>query len=146
MKYALFDTDGFPIAFYSKDFHGEAIPAVATEISDDQWAEFLEHPGSRRWLNGGVVEHEPPALEPLLPAPLTARQLRLGLVTNGIMLDHVESTIAAIDDQQARDIAKIEWEYASQFERSHPLIAQVGAALGLTDKAIDEMWIAALLS
>jgi len=82
-------------------------------------------------------------VQPIAP-PLTARQLRLGLVTNGFSLDQVEAAIAAIEDPQQRAVASIEWEYASQFERSHPLIAQVGAALGLTAEQIDQMWIEAL--
>lgn len=76
--------------------------------------------------------------------PLTARQLRLGLVSNGFSLDQVEATIAAIEDPQARAVAQIEWEYASQFERDHPLLQQVGAALGLTEAQIDNMWQQAL--
>ncbi|MGI2036419.1 hypothetical protein ACRQ1B_28990 [Rhizobium panacihumi] len=81
------------------------------------------------------------------PAPLvslTARQLRLGLVSHGVMLDRVEASIAAIPDAQARSMAQIEWEYASQFNRDHPLIAEVGKALGLTDAQIDVMWTVAL--
>jgi hypothetical protein len=72
--------------------------------------------------------------------PLTARQLRLGLVSNGLALDQVDTAIAAIEDPQQRAVASIEWEYASQFERVHPLIAQVGTMLGLTDEAVDVMW------
>jgi hypothetical protein len=41
-------------------------------------------------------------------------------------------------------VAKIEWEYASQFERDHHLIEQVGASLGLTPEQIDTMWGQAL--
>ena len=75
---------------------------------------------------------------------LTARQLRLGLVGGGFSLSQVETAIAAIPDEQQRAVAEIEWEYASQFERDHPLIEQVGVALGLTVEQIDAMWQAAL--
>jgi len=77
--------------------------------------------------------------EASLPS-LTARQLRLGLVTHGIDLSDVDAAIAGIDDPQDKAKAKIEWEYASIFERDHPLIAEVGAVLGLTEAQIDEMW------
>lgn len=76
--------------------------------------------------------------------PITARQLRLGLVLNGFALDQVTATIDAIPDEQDRAVAKIEWEYASQFERDHHLIEQVGTALGLTGEQIDAMWNEAL--
>lgn len=78
---------------------------------------------------------------PILP-PLTARQLRLGLVTNGFSLEQVDVVIRAIGDPQQRALSQIEWAYASQFERRHPLIAEVGAALGLSAEQIDTMWAA----
>lgn len=81
-------------------------------------------------------------MQPPMPK-LTARQLRLGLVTNGITLSSVEATIAAIPDDTDREVAMIEWEYASEFDRGHHLILQVGTALGLTEAQIDSMWMAA---
>lgn len=80
-------------------------------------------------------------LNPPPPMPvLTARQLRLGLVLNGISLSSVEAAIDAIEDPTDREVARIEWEYATTFERSHPLVNQIGAALGLTPEQIDDMW------
>lgn len=76
--------------------------------------------------------------EPL--RPLTARQLRRGLVLNGISLSSVEATINAIKDATEREMARIDWEYATTFERSHPLVNQIGAAMGLTPEQIDAMW------
>lgn len=76
--------------------------------------------------------------------PLTARQLRLGLVSASILPAQVDAAIAAIPDEQARAVAEIEWEYATQFERNHPLIDQVGTALGLSPEQIDAMWMTVL--
>ena len=64
MKKAVFDDNGFPIAFYSSDIHGDNFPAEALEITDEQWLEFIENPGARKWSNGQVVEYIPPAPEP----------------------------------------------------------------------------------
>lgn len=91
-------------------------------------------------------EPEPPTPEEAraLMRPLTARQLRLGLVGGGFSLSQVETAIAAIPDEQQRAVAEVEWEYATQFERMHPLIGQVGGAFGLTPEQIDAMWTAAL--
>lgn len=75
---------------------------------------------------------------------LNPRQLRIGLILNGFTLDQVTATIDAIPDDRDRTVAKIEWEYAPKFERDHHLIAQVGAALGLTEAQIDTMWKQAL--
>ena len=85
MKFAHFDTDGFPVAFFAVDVHGPreidgqpnpAIPAEAVEITDDQWQEMLANPGRRRWLDGALVEHELPPVEIvtiLYPADLWRR-------------------------------------------------------------------------
>jgi len=91
------------------------------------------------WVAEGntIAPYEPPP-EPL--RPLTARQLRLGLVLNGISLSSVETAIEAIEDPTDREVARIEWKYTTTFERSHPLVNQIGAALGLTPEQIDAMW------
>lgn len=77
-------------------------------------------------------------------SPLTARQLLLGLLVNGFTANHVAVKIEEIADPLDRATARIEWERTSQFERSHPLIAQVGGALGLSPEQIDAMWQQAL--
>lgn len=75
--------------------------------------------------------------------PLSARQIRLGLIQSGITIAQVEAAIASIDDPSDRAIAEVEWEYASEFRRTHPLIDQVAAELELSPEQIDAMWIAA---
>jgi len=62
MKYAVFDEHGFPQAFYSPDIHGDKIPAEAIEITDEQWLEFINNQGKRRWdfEKKEVVEYVPP--------------------------------------------------------------------------------------
>ncbi len=102
------------------------------------------------WEGGEVVKKPFDFIAPVSePAPvplaaLTARQLRLGLVLNGFSLEQVAATIEGIPVEQDRAMARVEWEYASQFERGHPLIAHVGAELGLTEAQIDAMWGQAL--
>jgi len=67
MVFAKFDDAGFPIGFYTEEIHGDTIPAGSIEISEAHWKEFLNHPGLRRWENGGIVEIDPPA--PPAPSP-----------------------------------------------------------------------------
>lgn len=93
------------------------------------------------WDGSTFSPPEPPTLA--FP-PLTARQLRLGLVASGISLAAVEAAIDAIEDAADRELARIEWEYASQFERDHPLIEQVGAAVGLSIQQINDAWLEAV--
>lgn len=95
--------------------------------------------GIVKWVNELADAPDP---EIYLP-PLTARQLRLGLIAAGVTLSSVDAAIAAIPDPTEREIATVEWEYASQFERDHSLIEQVGNALGMTIEQIDAAWLAA---
>lgn len=81
----------------------------------------------------------PPA-PPLVPA-ITARQLRLALLGLGLTGAQVEAQIAAMPGTPAqREAAMIEWEYATTYQRDHPLVALLGAALGLTTAQIDAAW------
>lgn len=75
--------------------------------------------------------------------PLTARQFRLGLVDSGYAPFQVTQAIAAMPAGPDKERAQIEWEYATTFNRMHPLIATVAAALGLSDEQVDAMWLAA---
>lgn len=114
---------------------------------------FGVNPTLRLWLSQNpdapVHVYEPPApptdeeRRAQMPA-LTARQFRLGLVQGGISPDTVEATIAAMPAGPDRDKAKIEWQYAAAFNRVHPLIETVSAALGLTPAQVDAMWLAAV--
>ena len=70
---------------------------------------------------------------------LTARQLRLGLLSLGKLGD-VPAAIAALPSPD-KEQAEIEWQYASEFRRLHPLIVQLIPILGLSDDQIDGVWI-----
>jgi len=74
-------------------------------------------------------------LKPLLP-----RQLRLSLLANGITPDMVLAAIEGFPEPN-RTYAKIEWEYAVEIKRSEPLVAGLGAVLGLTAEQVDNIWI-----
>lgn len=70
MKYfAMLDDTGFPTAFYCDEIHGDSIPVGVIEITEEQWREFVDNPGQRRWDNGQVVEYSPPAIEPVTIIP-----------------------------------------------------------------------------
>lgn len=85
----------------------------------------------------GAEFTNPPPPPPEIPPSMTARQLRLWLVRHGVALAAIEAAIAALDEP-ARTEARIEWEYATQFERTHPLLRGLAAAvLGLDGGALD---------
>ena len=114
---------------YRKD-NGEFAGSGLTRISTDDYESTTEAPretnatapvfDGEKWVNvtnGG--------------ATVTPRQIRLALLAAGVDL-------AAIDQMLAENpAAKIEWEYATQVDKSHALIRQFAAALSLTDEQVD---------
>lgn len=98
----------------------EAVPASGRQIWD-------EGAGAWKWAAGDLS----------LP-PLTARQIRLALIGAGL-LTAAEAAIA-----NASPADQVEWQYASEYRRDHPLIATMAGALSLTDGQVDAMWQSAL--
>lgn len=110
---------------------------------------FGLNPTIRQWManNPGIKvgPYQPPIADEARAAmpPLSARQLRLGLVSTGFSQAQVAAVIEALPASD-REAAQIEWEYATTFNRTHTLVSTVGAALGISDEQIDTMWAAAL--
>jgi hypothetical protein len=73
-----------------------------------------------------------------VPDQVSARQIRLWLVSHGVSLAAVESAIDGIPDQTQRDMVRVEWEYAPHVERSHPMLVPLAAALGFSEAQVDQ--------
>ncbi|WP_062223068.1 hypothetical protein [Aureimonas sp. D3] len=81
----------------------------------------------------------PPTPPPApVPATVTMRQARIALSRSGL-LSKAEAAIAQMAGQAGEE-ARIEWEYAAELKRNHPLIAALGQALGLSAEAIDDLF------
>lgn len=78
------------------------------------------------------------------PQTISARQIRLWLLQNGISLQMVADAIATIEDSITRDSVSIEWEYAPYIERSHPMLVPLAQALGLSEADIDRGFVEAI--
>jgi hypothetical protein len=74
---------------------------------------------------------------PEVPLSVTPYQARLALNAAGLR-DAAEAAVAAAP----RDIRDA-WEYAISIERHSPFVAEIGAALGLSDAEIDQLFVAA---
>lgn len=83
------------------------------------------------------------APENYVPNNISARQIRLWLLQNGISLQMVADAIATIEDPVTRDSVSIEWEYAPYIERSHPMLIPLAQALGLSEADIDRGFVEA---
>lgn len=74
---------------------------------------------------------------------VTARQVRLWLIQQGISLASVDAAISGIEDPATRETVQIEWEYAPYIDRDHPMLVPLGAALGLSEEQIDAAFVQA---
>lgn len=72
-----------------------------------------------------------------VPQVVSARQLKLALLAAD-KLDDVESFVSAADRA-----VEISWEYATEFQRTHPLLIQMAAQFGMGDEDIDDIFRAA---
>lgn len=114
-----------------------AVEASATFAKSQGWVLLPEGAGIG-WLYDGKTFKAPPA--PIVPAPdaVTMRQARLALSRAGV-LKAAEDAIAAMEGQAGEE-ARIEWAYAAELRRDHPLIAAMAEALGLTSEQVDDLF------
>ena len=79
-----------------------------------------------------------------VPVPLTARQLKIGLLREGITEENINSIIDEIPDPLRRAEARIEWDYATEYRYEHPLVQSVAdrlrVQLNLTSKEVVSKW------
>ena len=108
----------------TEDLHTFVKPD-GTEVPLEQYCKTLEIEA--------YIEPEPIII---IPQVITMRQARLQLLEVGL-LDDVEASIAL--DRKSQ----IEWEYASEVYRQSTLIESIKETMNLTDKQIDDMFIAA---
>jgi len=123
--WATFNGDGFPSAFYVSDVW-PIPPDGVTEITQDQWYEFINNSGLRKWVNGEVVIYTPPT-EPsvYIASPM---QARIALLNAGL-LTMIENAIVA-----KGGAIQIKWEYATEIRSDDPDLVSIAADLGIANQ------------
>ena len=76
-----------------------------------------------------------------VPTSVTMRQARLALLGAGLLAG-VDAARDGLPSPQ-KEAARIEWEYATEVQRSSGLVPMMEAALGLDDAALDALFIEA---
>lgn len=111
----------------------ETDPGVIATLTRKGWTALPPQPQTTAAWDGSawVVPPQP------VPESVTARQIRLWLVTHGVSLDAVAAAIQAIPNAAQRATVQIEWEYAPYIERGHPMLLPLAAALGMTSEQVD---------
>ena len=69
-----------------------------------------------------------------VPRSVSPRQIRQALSRAGLRAS-VEAAVAS-GDQDTKDW----YEFATEFERTSPIVAALGTALGVTDVQMDDLW------
>lgn len=124
----------------------QAIPQYHTFQAPPEREGFHAVMSSAGWV---LVEGEtPPIPTPLMPSPeqileemrskmiISPFQGRMALFKAGLM-SQVEKIISSSNTPQE---VKIAWEYAIEWRRLSPMTISLGAALGLTENQIDELY------
>lgn len=134
---------------YPLDMFDNAVVGYAgwtIEVVEALGARYVDvtPPAGQRWT--GAFEDDdgtPVAVFEPLPSPsvVTMRQARLALLGAGL-LSQVDNVIDGLEEP-GRSAARIEWEYATELRRGHPLVAALGSALELTEQQIDDLFLAA---
>lgn len=88
-----------------------------------------------------ALESDFPAFKPPVPQSVTMRQARIALHRAGLLVD-VDAAIASLPSPQKEE-AQIEWEFSSTVERSRNITSMLGAALGLSEDELDDLFITA---
>lgn len=140
LKYVIVDNSMIDLLATCEEY-GE-IPMTLNLVDTEDIHTFVKTDGTEIPLEQYCkTQHIAPYVEPApLPEPIpqviTMRQARLHLLELEL-LDDVEALVAL--DRKSQ----IEWEYAHEVYRQSPLITSVKEAMSLTDKQIDDMFIAA---
>lgn len=116
------------------------IPAYTAEIAPPDFITgFLP-----RWTGHNWEVVELPKKPGVHMSALSARQIRLGLLAAGISPSSITDYIEAMPEGAEREAALVEWEYATQYDRNHPLIATLGDLLDLSHEQINDLWLASV--
>lgn len=131
--------------------------------AQEQIAEWMESvPVIRQVVNGELVEitgddriplfeqsaAEMQALESIpapVPARITAWQAKAALALTphpqaGTMLDAAEAALNAMPEGAPKIVVLAAWGNNANFERTSPTILSFGAALGMSDDALDNLF------
>lgn len=117
----------------------------------DKWTVVADHRGETWYSDSGEpvivdapgnpvdlgLSNVPPAQPelPILVPTITPRQLRLWLLSRGL-LAQVPMLIDAMPEPD-KSVAQIEWEFATVFEHTHPFMQALGSAIGLSSDDIE---------
>lgn len=90
---------------------------------------------------GPIADYVPEVQPVVIPNIVTMRQARLALLQSGL-LSQVQTAIDSLPSPQ-KEAAQIEWDYSSEVHRDKPFVQLLGAALGLSEQQLDDLFLLA---
>lgn len=94
------------------------------------------------WTQEEIDVYELNKFKATVPDTVTKRQGRQQMIVMGL-IDQVQAAIDAIEDNINRALIQSYWDDSTEYQRSHPQMIALGEAIGLTEKDLDEAFIAA---
>lgn len=104
---------------------------VPADEGNRDYREYLD------WLAEGNTPEPAPVPPVTVPASISRFQAFAAMETEGLLAP-ARALIAA---PETPVLAKLAWESAQEFRRDSPLVATLGAALGLTEADLDDLFI-----
>jgi hypothetical protein len=108
--------------------HDESTETIYYEV------QFIGTQYETVWVIRPLTSEE---LKSRVPYVITMRQARIILERENL-LDDIDALVATLDRE-----AQITWEYSTEVQRNHPLVAAVQQLKGLTESQLDNMFISA---
>lgn len=116
-----------PGVFITPVFSTSSVPP---EVLPNQVAVF----NGNSWTVQQIPEPEPEMEPPVPPISVTPWQIRKALLAIGL-LDTVEAEVAA-----SGRVTQLGWQYATEFVRTNPLVAELGENLGKSEAELDAIF------
>lgn len=128
--------------FYDPAIHGEAMPADVVEITASQYSALLAAQSSGQIIqadSGGypeAVDTVPNIQEIRSQMKVTTFQAHAAINRSGLY-----NAVTELMNDPATDFeVKLAWDKAQHFSRLSPAVLAMGAALGLTDQQLDDLF------
>lgn len=132
-EYALVEATAFPDYDADEQKVVESAPTLVNGTWKQNWSIVALSNDEKDFRNSLALSS--------IPREVTMRQARLALLQAGL-LSQVQTAIDAMPSPQ-KEAAQIEWEYSSTMKRDNPFVAQISAALNLTEAQLNQLFITA---
>lgn len=125
--------------FLRDDFTFNEETEIGLEVNP---AQGFYHPkwDGEKWVEGATAEEIEALNIEIVPEKISSRQLRYQLILQGFNLETIEQALNQLPEPN-RSLAKVDWEYATNFYRNNAMIVAVGQLLQLTEEQIDNIFI-----